>query len=122
MTAPLYFTPRVQAVALSEADGNLSRDVVPVTQSGAALASGTVLMNNAGVWSAYDGTHAAAGVLRASLPAATGVTKSVAYVRQAELNRNVLVGLDAAAVTALAALGLVVRGATGLYTIATPAL
>ena len=119
---PLYYVPRVQAFALSEADGFLSRDAVSVTQTGAAIPSGTVLMNNAGVWTPYDGSHPAAGVLLESLLPGTGVFKATAITRHAELNLNLLIGLDAAAVAAFAPVGLIVRGATGLFTIATPHL
>lgn len=64
----------------------------------------------------------AAGVLYNWLQPATGDTKAVAFVRDAELNRFELTGLDAAAEADLKKLGLIVRGTPGLPTVSTPAL
>lgn len=49
-------------------------------------------------------------------------SKVVGFVRDAELNRFELVGLDAAAEADLANKGLIVRGTPGLPTVSTPAL
>lgn len=56
------------------------------------------------------------------LPAKTGDTKTVAYVRDAELNRYELANLDATGEAGLAKQGLTVRGKAGLPTVSTPAL
>lgn len=52
----------------------------------------------------------------------TGDKKVVGFVRDAELNRFELVGLDAAGQADLEAKGLIVRGTPGLPTVSTPAL
>lgn len=52
----------------------------------------------------------------------TGDVKVVAFVRDAELNRFELTGLDAGAEASLKAVGLIVRGTPGLPSISTPAL
>lgn len=75
---------------------------VPYTANGAAGPADAVLYN----W----------------LPAKTGDSKAVAFVRDAELNRYELTGLDASAVTDLATKGLIVRGTPGLPFVSTPAL
>ncbi|AXY83375.1 hypothetical protein [Acidovorax phage ACPWH] len=75
---------------------------VPYTANGAAGPADAVLYN----W----------------LPAATGDAKAVGFVRDAELNRFELVGLDAAAEKDLRVHGLIVRGTAGLPTVSTPAL
>lgn len=75
---------------------------IPYTASGAAGPADAVLYN----W----------------LPALTGDAKAVAFVRDAELNRFELTGLDAAAEADLKKLGLIVRGTAGLPTVSTPAL
>ncbi|VTU16546.1 hypothetical protein SRS16CHR_01803 [Variovorax sp. SRS16] len=113
--------PIVGAIAFSEAAGWRSLDRINVVGNASTILPGTVLMNNAGAWSAYDGTHAAAGVASeaigqwasnwpGAMPAAPGGSIAVhAYVRDAELVHSKLIGLDTAAETALAALGLIVR-------------
>lgn len=75
-----------------------------------------------GVYTANGAAGPAAGVLYNWLPAKTGDTKAVAFVRDAELNRFELTGLDAAAEADLKKLGLIVRGTAGLPTVSTPAL
>lgn len=52
----------------------------------------------------------------------TGDQKVVGFVRDAELNRFELVGLDAAGQADLEAKGLIVRGTPGLPTVSTPTL
>ena len=61
-------------------------------------------------------------VLYNYLPAITGDAKAVAFVRDAELNRFELTGLDATGEAGLKKHGLVVRGTPGLPTVSTPAL
>lgn len=78
-----------------------------------------------GKYVAYQ-ADAAAGpadaILYNWLPAKTGDSDAVAFVRDAELNRFELVGLDAAGVADLATKGLIVRGTPGLPYVSTPAL
>lgn len=216
MATSLLSTPRVKAVIISEASNQRSRENITVTQTGTALASGTLLtqvdagagtfamdagatgnptagtitigaaaipgvyvieftaatkftvedpngktigtgtlgsaFNKAGIgvtltagatpavagdtatitvaagsgkYIAYTANGAAGpadAVLYNWLPAKTGDTKAVGFVRDAELNRFELTGLDAAGQADLAKKGLIVRGTAGLPTVSTPAL
>lgn len=102
MTLTAGTTPAVQGdeFTITVAAGN--GKYVPYTASGAAGPADAVLYN----W----------------LPAITGDAKAVAFVRDAELNRFELTGLDAAGEADLKAKGLLVRGTAGLPSIDTPAL
>lgn len=216
MATSLISTPRVKAVIISEASNQRSRENIVVTQTGTALASGTLLtkvdagagtfamdagatgnptagaitigaaaipgvyvieftaatkftvedpngktigtgtlgsaFSKAGVgvtltagatpavagdtatitvaagsgkYIAYTANGAAGpadAVLYNWLPANTGDAKAVGFVRDAELNRFELTGLDAAGQADLAEKGLIVRGTAGLPTVSTPAL
>jgi hypothetical protein len=217
MATSLTSVPRIKAVIISEASNQRSRENVVVTQTGTALASGTLLTQSgdtgAGVFAmdagatgnptagtivvgaaavpgvyvveftaattftvedpagktigtgtlgaAFDkagvgvtltagATPAVAGdtatitvaagtgkyiaytadgaagpadaVLYNWLPALTGDAKAVAFVRDAELNRFELTGLDAAGQADLAKKGLIVRGTASLPHVSTPAL
>lgn len=216
MATSLISTPRVKAVIISEASNQRSRENITVTQTGTALASGTLLtkvdagagafamdagatgnptagtitigaaaipgvyvieftaatkftvedpngktigtgtlgsaFSKAGVgvtltagatpavagdtatitvaagsgkYIAYTANGAAGpadAVLYNWLPAKTGDAKAVGFVRDAELNRFELTGLDAAGQADLAEKGLIVRGTAGLPTVSTPAL
>lgn len=76
-------------------------------------------------YAAYTAAGAAGpadAVLYNWLPAKTGDSKAVGFVRDAELNRFELVGLDATGVADLAKKGLIVRGTAGLPSNSTPAL
>ena len=75
---------------------------VPYTAAGAAGPADAILYNH--------------------LPAATGDVKAVGFVRDCEVNRFALTGLDATATAQLATKGVIVRGAAGLPGISTPAL
>lgn len=78
-----------------------------------------------GKYVAYTANGAAGpadAVLYNPLPAKTGDTKAVGFVRDAELNRFELTGLDATAEADLKKHGLIVRGTAGLPTVSTPAL
>lgn len=120
--------PRVKAVISSEATGTRSRENITVTLSGSAIPSGTILgklssgkyvpYNNAG----SGGAEIAAGILYSYLPAKTGDSRAVAFVRSCEAHRDQLVGLDAAGEADLLLTGVVVRDVSGLPGIATPAL
>ena len=216
MATSLLSTPRVKAVIISEASNQRSRENIVVTQTGTALASGTLLtqvdagagtfamaagatgnptagtitigaaaipgvyvieftaatkftvedpngktigtgtlgaaFSKAGVgvtltagatpavagdtatitvaagsgkYIAYTANGAAGpadAVLYNWLPAKTGDAKAVGFVRDAELNRGELTGLDAAGQADLAKKGLIVRGTASLPTVSTPAL
>lgn len=88
---------------LSEASGTRSREKVTVTQTGVALAAGTVLgkITASGKYVPYnetgtdDGHWVAAAVLYDNLPAYTGDVSAVVHVRDCELNAQCLTGLDA---------------------------
>ena len=78
-----------------------------------------------GKYVAYTAAGAAGpadAVLYNWLPAKTGDSDAVGFVRDAELNRFELTGLDAAGQADLAKKGLIVRGTAGLPTVSTPAL
>lgn len=78
-----------------------------------------------GKYVAYRANGAAGpadAVLYNWLPAKTGDSDAVGFVRDAELNRFELVGLDEPAVADLATKGLIVRGTPNLPHVSTPAL
>ena len=105
---------------LSEAEGMRSRDQVTVTVAGAvALPSGQVLgkitvsgkyvLHNTG---AADGSQNAAAILYNPLQGVNGDYKATVFTRDAEVIGNRLNGgtaPSAPTITALAALGLIVR-------------
>lgn len=101
---------------LSEASGTRSREKVTVTQTGVALAAGTVMskLTATGKYVVYDdvgadGSEVAAGVLYDNLPAFTGDVAAVVHVRDCEVNQQCLTGYNANAKADLAALGVIVR-------------
>lgn len=113
----LTSTPRLAEFVLSEASGQRSRENIVVVQTGAAIASGTVLskLTLDGKYVPYDnvgtdGSEVAAGILYTPLSAATGDIKAVGFVRDCEVNRKALTALDASAELDLIAIGVVVRG------------
>ena len=129
MASILDTKQRIKSFVLSEADGMRSRSTVTVAQTGAAIASGTVMgkITASGKWKAYsnaasDGSEQARGILYNHLNAATGDVKAVVFDQDCEVNRFELTGLDAAGEADLLALGIKVRGAAGALEIATPAL
>lgn len=126
--ATLLGNPRPD-IFVSGGDEFENRDNITVTQTGAAIKAGTVLGQLAnGKYQPYVGSggsaplNVAKAVLVTDLPAGTGDVKAVAVNWSCELRRGALTGLDAAGETALRALGVKVRGTTGLAGIATPAL
>lgn len=74
------------------------------------------------VYEANGAIGSADAVLLNSLPAYAGEVKAAALVRDAELNRFELVGLDDKAEKTLRAQGLIVRGTADLPHVSTPAL
>lgn len=100
-----------------------------LTAGGTAAVAGDTakitVADSSGKYVAYTAGGAAGpadAVLYNWLPAKTGDGDAVGFVRDAELNRFELVGLDAAAVADLATKGLIVRGTPGLPHVSTPAL
>lgn len=121
MTTILNSNPRLAEFVLSEASGQRSRENIVVVQTGTEIKSGTVLgkITASGKYAPYsnvasNGTEVAAGVLYNYLPADTGDTKAVGFVRDCEVNRFALTGLDAAGEADLVLKGVLVRGRTGL--------
>ena len=117
MTIMKTFAAKIEDFVLSEANGFLSRDEVTVTQAGTAIKSGTVMSKLAadGKWVPYDnvgtdGSEVVAGILYRALPAATGDVQAVMFVRDCEVLRASLTGLDANGEADLAAKGIIVRG------------
>lgn len=117
MTTILTQVPRVEEFVLSEANGFLSREEVDVTLGVAAIKSGTVMskLTATGKWVPYDdvgtdGSEVAAGILYTALPIGTGDVKAVMFVRDCEVVRAALTGLNANGEADLAAKGIIVRG------------
>lgn len=117
----LTSNPRLAEFVLTEASGQRSRENIVVAQTGAEIKSGTVLgkITASGKYAPYNnaasnGTEVAAGVLYNWLPAATGDTKAVGFVRDCEVVRGSLTGLDTAGEADLKAIGVIVRGTAGL--------
>ena len=123
----------VKSFIISEANGMQSRSRVTVKQTGAAIASGTLMAKwttagaDLGKWIPYnnagsDGAGVCTGILYNHLNAATGDVTAVVFDKDCEVNRFELTGLDTAGEADLLALGIKVRGAAGALEIATPAL
>mgnify|MGYP000943517816 CR=1 FL=1 len=108
---------------LSEANGNYSRDAITVL-SGQNLAAGTVLGKvtasgkfKAATASGSDGGQTAVAVLAYAVDASAGDAAGVAITRVAEVNADLLVfgatiddgTKEAAAITQLAAVGIIAR-------------
>lgn len=101
---------------LSEATGTRSREEITLAASTAVLPAGQVLgrITTSGLYAAYDpsasdGRQAAAAVLWAPLGISTQPQRSVAIVRDAEVKRALLTGLDGDAEDLLAAFGVIAR-------------
>ncbi len=116
----LNSNPRIAEFVLTEASGQRSRENIVVVQTGAAILSGTVLgkVTASGKYKPYangasDGTEVAAGVLYNYLPAKTGDSDAVGFMRDCEVMRAAMTGLDTAGETDLVAEGVIVRGTTG---------
>jgi hypothetical protein len=117
MTTILNQVPRVEEFVLVEANGFISRDEVTVTLGASAIKSGTVMsrLTATNKWVPYDdvgtdGSEVASGILYTGLPAGTGDVKAVMFVRDCEVVRAALTGLNANAEADLAARGIIVRG------------
>jgi hypothetical protein len=108
---------RIEEFLTSEANGYLSREEVTVTLSGTALPSGTVMsqLTATGKWVKYtdtgtSGTEVASGILYTAQPAISGDVKAVMFVRDCEVVRAALTGLNANGEADLATKGIRVRG------------
>lgn len=115
-------TPHTGAFVVSESNGTRSRELITIA-SGRSLLAGTVLGQITASKkyvaldpAANDGSEAAAGVLFADVDATDADTPGVGLVRDAEVDRNLLVypaGTSAGAKTTaegqLATRGLIVR-------------
>lgn len=117
MTAMLTSVPRVEEFVLSEGNGFISRDTGTVTLGAEPIKSGTVMgkVTASGKWvardpAAADGSEVAKGLLYTGQPSGTGDAEAVLFVRDCEVVRAALTGLDASAETELAAEGIIVRG------------
>lgn len=73
-------------------------------------------------YTANEAAGPADAILYTHLPAKTGDSKAVGFVRDCEVNRFALTGLDAAGEAGLKAKGIIVRGTAGLGKVTTPAL
>lgn len=101
---------------LSEANGTRSREQVTIAAAAAAMVAGTVVgkITASGKYKAYsnvasDGTEVAAGVLMYDVADSASDQKALIIARDAEVQGSVLTGSDAAGVTDLAAVGIIVR-------------
>ncbi|MNF74567.1 hypothetical protein D3C84_566050 [compost metagenome] len=101
---------------LSEANGTRSREEITLAATGAVLPAGQVLgrVTASGHYAAYDpdatdGSEAAAAVLWAPVGISVNPQRSVGIVRDAELKRALLTGLDTDAEDLLAAFGIIAR-------------
>ena len=99
---------------ISEANGHLSRDQVTI-KAGEKMSAGTVVaLHTGGSYVAYngagsDGADTAKGVLYAGVDATDAAAPGVIHSRLCEVNGADLTGLDAGAVTDLAATYVIVR-------------
>jgi Bacteriophage lambda head decoration protein D len=100
MTVKKTLVPRIEEFVLSEANGFLSREEVTVTLQPTVTKSGTVMsqLTATGKWVPYDdaGTD--------------GTEMAVMFVRDCEVVRAALTGLNANAEADLTAKGIRVRG------------
>jgi hypothetical protein len=101
---------------ISEASGTRSREEVAVVSGAGALVPGTVLgiVTASSKYAAYDndatdGTQVAKAVLYAAVDATSADAPAVVIARDAEVAEVHLTGIDAAGITDLAAVGVIVR-------------
>lgn len=114
--ATLTEARRTGEFLLSEANGTRSRQEVVIAAAAGAMVPGTVLgkITASGKYVAYaplaeDGSEVAAGVVYEAIADEAVDQKATIYVRDCEVAGVHMTGSDAAAVTALAALGIIVR-------------
>ena len=103
-------------ILLSEANGTRSREEITLAATAAVLPAGQLLgtVTASGHYAPYDpdgldGTNAVTAVLYAPVGISVAAQRSVGIVRDAEVKRALLTGLDVAGEAALLALGIVAR-------------
>lgn len=105
-------------ILLSEANGTRSREDITLAATAVVLPAGTLLgvVTATGHYAPYDnavdpadGTETAAAVLYAPAGISASPQRSVGIVRDAEVKRALLTGLDIAGEADLLALGIVAR-------------
>lgn len=101
---------------VSEASGTRSREEITIAAAAGAMVAGTVLgkITASGKYVAYsnaaaDGSEVAAGVLYSAVPDLTADQKAVAHVRDCEVAKIRLTGLDTPGEADLKALGVIAR-------------
>lgn len=101
---------------LSEANGTRSREEITLAATAVVLPAGQLLgrVTASGHYAAYnpaaaDGSEAAAAVLWAPVGISNSPQRCVGIVRDAELKRALLTGLDTDAEDLLAAFGIIAR-------------
>lgn len=100
----------------------LTAGATPAVAGDIALVAVTLAGSAYVPYQAAGAAGPAVAVLYSHLPAATGNSKAVGFVRACEVKATALTGSDAAAVANLASAGIVVRADGAVGTIATPAL
>lgn len=124
MATALYPAAGIVDFRSPEAELFRSRDNITVTQTGAAVASGTLGRNrHPRPVRALHPRWRRRRSGRALHPAgkqATGAKKAVAYTSDCEISRTRTHGLDAAAEASLRTHGIKVRGTASLPTVSTP--
>lgn len=108
--------PRTGAHLVSESNGTRSREEITIAASAGEMVAGTVLgkITASGKYAAYnngasDGTEVATGILYAAVPDLAVDQKAVAHVRDCEVAKIRLTGIDTAGEADLKALGVIVR-------------
>ena len=114
MTDLITMNPRTAEFLLSEARGQRSREALSLAITSSALQPGQILSADSnGDYQPFVAPAAGESVQVAILwegrPASTGTQGATGIVRDAELLRDRLTGLDSDAETALAAQGLILR-------------
>lgn len=103
-------------VLLSEANGTRSREEITLAATTVVLPAGQLLgkVTATGLYAPYapaatDGTEVVGAVLYAPVGSSTAEQRALGIVRDAEVKRALLTGLDAAGEADLLALGIVCR-------------
>lgn len=105
---------------LSEASGERSRAQINLLATEVAIAAGTIVALNGAGYAPYEATEPdpedpvdlpALAILYNNKPASEDVQLAAAIVRDAEVDRSLLIGLDEASEAALIAQGIIIRPA-----------
>lgn len=107
---------RAGEILLSEANGTRSREEITLAATASVLPAGQLLgkVTASGLYAPYapaaaDGTEVVAAVLYAPVGISASQQRSVGIVRDAEVKRALLTGLDAAGEADMLAIGIVAR-------------